>query len=100
MARTDHDRKLRRRPEVAKHRELIKMQTMVVAPIPLGKRKATPVDGDLSRNVSDTETRWVTYGFLMAAEWFRRSDVERPTREYLEALAAMYGLPMPVMVIE
>ena len=84
----------------AQQTELVRMGTMVVAPIPLGHRKAVPEDMSLAQCPTDSQVRWCTYGFLMAAEWFRRQDVEPPTKQYLAALAAMYGLPMPVMEIE
>lgn len=46
---------------------------------------------------TDTELRFCSWGFLMAAVWFADEDTPRPTREYLEALASMQSLKIPAM---
>ena len=49
------------------------------------------------RNPTASELRWCTWGFLLAAQWYRNGLLENPTSEYLEARADMDGLPMPTM---
>ena len=48
-------------------------------------------------NPTEAELRWCTWGFLLAAQWYRNGLIENPTTEYLEARCEMDRLKMPTM---
>lgn len=87
----------RRESFLASAEECARMAQVTVGPVKVSRKKLQPSEGDELKAISDKEARWCSYGFLLAAEWFRRQDVAPPSKEYIEALAGMYGLPVPKM---